>query len=117
MHLSLISSIAQHLEKKHSCPTTEFHKILTESTKLKEQNNKQELQILAALPIRNIQAKLKRINFETSANVLKRLKLLTLLTETKLKSKRYTIQQYKRSFLQSCNVQTKVTSVLKYIHP
>ena len=31
---------------------------------------------------------------------------------TNLKSKRYTIQQYKRSFLQSSNVHTKVTSLL-----
>ena len=32
---------------------------------------KQKLQILEALHIKNIQAKLNRINFETSANVLK----------------------------------------------
>ena len=36
---------------------------------LEHQNNKQKLQILEALHIRNIQPKLNRINFETSANV------------------------------------------------
>ena len=71
MHLSDTSSIAQHL-KKHSCPTTELQKILTENiTILVHQNNKQKLQILEGLYIRNIQLKLNRINFETSANVLK----------------------------------------------
>ena len=64
MHLLDISSIEQHL-KKHSCPSTELRKILTKNTTiLKHQNNKQKLQILEALYIRNI---------ETSANVLKRL--------------------------------------------
>ena len=49
---------------------TEFWKIFTESTtKLEQQNNKQKLQILKALHIRNVQPKLNRINFETSANV------------------------------------------------
>ena len=38
---------------------------------LEYQNNKQKLQILEALHIRNIQPKLNRINFQTSANVLK----------------------------------------------
>ena len=38
---------------------------------LEKQNNKQDLQILKALHIRNIQPKLNRINFESSANVLK----------------------------------------------
>ena len=61
MHLSDTSSIAQHL-KNHSCPTT---------TILEHQNNKQKLQILEALHIRNLQPTLNRINFQTSANVLK----------------------------------------------
>ena len=70
LHLSDTSSIAQHL-KKHTCPTTELRKILTENTTMLEhQNNKQKLQILEALHIRNIQPKLNRINFETSTNVL-----------------------------------------------
>ena len=43
----------------------------TENTTILEQNNKQKLQILEALLIRNIQPKLNRMNFETSANVLK----------------------------------------------
>ena len=71
MHLSDTSSIAQHL-KNHSCPKTELQKILTENTTILEyQNNKQKLQILKAQHIRNIQPKLNRINFQTSANVLK----------------------------------------------
>ena len=71
MHLSDTRSIAQHLQE-HSCPTTELQKILTKNTTIIEhQNNKQKLQILEALHIRNIHRKLNRINFETSANVLK----------------------------------------------
>ena len=38
---------------------------------LEHQNNKQKLQILEALHIRNLQPTLNRINFQTSANVLK----------------------------------------------
>ena len=55
MHLSDTSSIAQHL-KKHSCPTAQLRKILTDNTTILEhQNNKQKLQILEALHIRNLQ--------------------------------------------------------------
>ena len=69
MHFSDTSSTAQHL-KKHSCPTTELRKILTDNTTILEhQNNKQKLQILEALHIRNMQLTLNRINFQTSANV------------------------------------------------
>ena len=90
MQLSDNSSIALHLKKKHSCPTTEFRKILTENTTISEQQNStQKLWILKALHLRNIQPKLTRINFETSANVRKCSKLLTLLRETNLKSKHY----------------------------
>ena len=54
MHLSDTSSIAQHL-KKHSYPTTQLRKILTENTTiLEQQNNKQKLQILEAQHIMNI---------------------------------------------------------------
>ena len=71
MHLSDTSSIAQHL-KKHSCPTKELRKMITDNTTILEhQNNKQKLQILEALHIRNMQLTLYRINFQTSANVLK----------------------------------------------
>ena len=71
MHLSDTSSIAQHL-KKHSCPTTQLRKILTDNTTILEhQNNKQKLQILEALHIRNLQPTLNKFNFQTSANVLK----------------------------------------------
>ena len=71
MHLSDTSSIAQHL-KKHSCPTTHLRKILTDNTAILEhQDNKQKLQILEALHIRNMQPTLNRINFQTSANLLK----------------------------------------------
>ena len=70
VHLSDTSSIAQHL-KKHSCPATQLQKILTDNTILEHQNNKQKLQILEALHIRNMQPILNRINFQTRANVLK----------------------------------------------
>ena len=71
MYLSDTRSIAQHL-KKHSCPTTELRKILTDNTTILEyQNNKQKLQILEALHIKNMQSTLNRINLQTSANVLK----------------------------------------------
>ena len=40
------------------------------ATMLEQQSNKQKLQILEVLHIRNIQLKLNRINFESSANVL-----------------------------------------------
>ena len=71
IHLSDTRSIAQHL-KKHSCPTTQLRKILTDNTTILEhQNNKQKLQILKALHIRNLQPTLNRINFQASANVLK----------------------------------------------
>ena len=71
MHLSDTSSIAQHL-KKHSCPTTVLWKILTDNTTILEhQNNKQKLQILEALHIRNMQPTLTWINFQTSTNVFK----------------------------------------------
>ena len=49
-----------------------YRKILTENTIILEhQNNKQKLQILEALHIRNMQPKLNWINFQSSANVLK----------------------------------------------
>ena len=71
MHISDTSSIAQHL-KKYSCPTTQLRKILTDNTTILEhQNNKQKLQIFEALHIRNLQPALNRINYQTSANVLK----------------------------------------------
>ena len=71
MHLSNTSSIAQ-LLKKHSCPTTEFQKILTDKTTiLEKQNSKQRLQILEVLYIRNKGPNLNEISLETSANVLK----------------------------------------------
>ena len=70
MLFSDTSSVAQHL-KKHSCPTTELRKILTDNTILEHQNNKQKLQILEVLHIRNMQLTLNRINYQTSANVLK----------------------------------------------
>ena len=71
MLLSNTSSIAQHL-KKHSCPTAQLRKILTDNTTISEhQNNKQKLQILEALYIIKMQPTLNRINFQTSVNVLK----------------------------------------------
>ena len=56
IHLSDTNSIARHL-KKHSCSTTELRKFLPK-TILKQQKNKQKLQILEALDIKNIQPKL-----------------------------------------------------------
>ena len=58
------------------CPTLGHHQgsIYYKSdntTILEHQNNKQKLQILQALHIRNLQPTLNRINFRTSANVLK----------------------------------------------
>ena len=86
MHLSETSSIAQHL-KEHSYPTTELRKILTDNTTILEhQNNKQKLQILEVLHIKNMQPTLNRIHFQTSANVLKYLYLLTPFIETHLKA-------------------------------
>ena len=85
MHLSDTSSISQAF-KKHSSPTIELRKILTDNTILEHQNNKQKLQILEALHIRNMQPTLNRINFQTCANVLKCLQLLTLFIETHLKA-------------------------------
>ena len=86
MHHSDTSSFAQHL-KKHSCRTTQLRKILTDNTTILEhQNNKQKLQILEALHIGNMRPTLNRINFQTSANVLKCLQLLTLIIETHLKA-------------------------------
>ena len=86
MHNSDTSSIAQYL-KKHSCPTTQLQKILTDNTKILEhQNNKQKLQILEALHIRNMQPTLNRLHFQTSANVLKCLKQLALIIEFHLKA-------------------------------
>ena len=93
----VIFCIAIYFLKKHSCPTTELRKILTENTILEHQNKKQKLQILEALHIRNMQPKLNQIDFQTSSNVLKCLWLLTLFIETNSKTKRYSIQQYRRS--------------------
>ena len=60
------------------CPTvriTSIHKLcknnIYSQTILEHQNNKQKLQILEPLHIRNLQPTLNRINFQTSANVLK----------------------------------------------
>ena len=53
-------------------PNNRITKILTDNTTvLEHQNNKQKLQILEALHIRNMHPKPNRINFQTSANVLK----------------------------------------------
>ena len=52
------------------CPITQLRKILTDNTTILEhENNKQKLQILEALHIRNMQPTLNRIDFQTSANV------------------------------------------------
>ena len=70
-------------------------KVLTENTTiLKQQNNKQKLQILEALHIRMKQPKLYRIYFESSANVLKCLLLMLLRIEPNFKMNA-TTHQYK----------------------
>ena len=49
-----------------------FEKILNENTTiLKQQSSLQRLEILEALPIRNKRSNLNKINFETTAKVLK----------------------------------------------
>ena len=58
--------------KGHSLLKLRVQELLLEGFFLLEhQNNKQKLQILEALYIRNLQPALNRINFQTSANVLK----------------------------------------------
>ena len=94
MHLSDTGSIAQHLTNIPSQKLC-FWKILTKNTILKQQNNKQKLQILGVLHIRKKQPKLNRINFKSRTNVLKCLKLLLLLVETNLKINATTTHQYK----------------------
>ena len=69
MHLSDTRSIAQHLENIHA-PPQNYGKFLPKTIS-EHKNNKEKLQILETLHIRNIHPKLIRINFETSANVLK----------------------------------------------
>ena len=68
-HFSHTSSLAQHL-KKHSSQQLNFGKFIPKTTILEQQNNTQKLQTIEALHIRNIQPKLNRINFETSANIV-----------------------------------------------
>ena len=65
----------------------ELRKILTDNTTILEtENNKQKLLIIEALHIRNMQPTLNGINFQTSANVLECLKVLTLFIEIHLKA-------------------------------
>ena len=71
MHRSDTSSISQHLNKDF-CSTTEFQKILAQNTTiLEQQDSKQRLRILKALHARNKSPNLNKINFESSANLLK----------------------------------------------
>ena len=72
MHLSDTSSIAQHLKKifmPNNTTTKQYN--YDNTTILDHQNNKQKFQILKTLYIRHLQPALNRINFQTSANVLK----------------------------------------------
>ena len=113
MHLSNTSSIVQHL-KKHSCPTIELRKILTDNTTILEhQNNKRKLQILEALHIRNMQPTLYRINFQTSANVLKMSLATGTIYRNPFKSKCYTLQRSRRSYIVIiCKNKSYVTFVI-----
>ena len=69
MHLSDISSIAQHL-KNVPVLQLNFRKFLPITTIVEQQNSKQRLQILEALHIRKKSSNLNKINFETNANIL-----------------------------------------------
>ena len=80
----------------------------------RKQQNMQKLQIFEALHMRNIQPNLNGIKFKSTANIRTFLSLLTRFIETSFKNKRNTIHRYKRSFLQSCNIHAKVTSLLQY---
>ena len=75
MHFSYTGWIAQHLY-----PTTEFRKILTDNTKIfEQQNSRQILQTSEVLHIRNKNPNPNNINLKCSANVVKYLLLLLLL--------------------------------------
>ena len=54
MHLSDTSSVAQHLKKPFMPNNRITENSYRKQTILEQQNNKQKLQILEALPIRNI---------------------------------------------------------------
>ena len=69
MHLSNTTSIA--FKKNFQVQQQKYGKFPPKTTILEHQNNKQKLQILEALNIWNMQPKLNRFNFRTSANLLK----------------------------------------------
>ena len=65
-HASFQHQFNSPTSKKHFCPTIEFQKILISNiTILEQQNNKQRLQILKAVHIRNKHPELNKINFES----------------------------------------------------
>ena len=70
MHLSDTSSVAQHLKKTFMPNNTITEDSYRQHNIRTKKKNKQKLQILEALHIRNMQPTLIRINFQTSANVL-----------------------------------------------
>ena len=74
LHLSDSSSICQHL-KKYDFLNATYRNILVYNTKLLHtDNNVKNLKILEALYVKFRQPIIKRINFETSDNILKCLK-------------------------------------------
>ena len=111
MHLSDTCSLAQHLKNVHA-QQLNFGEFLPKTQYLNNKITRKNYRFSRHYILRIYNPKLNRINFETSANVLKCLLQLTLFIETNSKGKRYTMQLYKRSFLQSSNVRTKVTSLL-----
>ena len=71
MHLNSCSSTALHL-KTNSIPKSKFRKILVEITTITAHEiDKLRLQNLEALHIKTKKAKINRINFENSDNILK----------------------------------------------
>ena len=76
---------------------------------LEHQNKKQKLQVPEAPYTSNIEPKLNRINFET---VLMYLNVFSSWSNLKKKQiRKANVTQYKRSFLQSSYVNTKVASL------
>ena len=98
MHLSDTSSIAQHL-KKHSCPTTQLRKILTDNTTILEnQNNKKNYRFSKHYLLKTCNRHLIELIFKS---VLMYLNVLATDTNYRnpFKSKRHNLQRQRRSYI------------------
>ena len=84
MDLSDTSSNAHYLKNMHA-RSQYFGKLSIKHYNMQTKNTKQIIKTFDELDIRNIQPTLYRINFESSANVLKCLLQLALFRETSLK--------------------------------